>query len=145
MGATMIQITPTLAIGEAEIIEEFVRGSGPGGQNVNKVSSAVQIRFNVRTSPTLPEDVRQRLIRLAGSRVTADGELIITARSHRDQPQNRAEALRQLIALIQRAAERPKAHLKTRPTRAAKQRRLDTKRHAGQIKRLRQTRHSVED
>lgn len=136
----MIQITPDLALDEAELQEEFIRASGPGGQNVNKVSSAVQLRFNVRATASLPEDVRQRLMHLAGSRLTAEGVLIVTAQSSRTQAQNRQDALDQLIDLVRRAAQRPKPHLKTRPTLASKKRRLDGKRRAGETKRLRQTR-----
>ena len=141
----MIQITPTLAIDERELQISFVRSSGPGGQNVNKVSTAVQLRFDVQHSPSLPLDVRDRLIRLAGSRITDDGVLIIMADASRAQIQNRQDAQDQLVALLQRAAERPKIHLKTRPTLASKQRRLAGKRIRGETKTLRRTRpHSDE-
>jgi ribosome-associated protein len=135
----MITITPTLAIFEDEIHEEFVRAAGPGGQNVNKVATAVQLSFDVKNSPSLPDDVRQRLIRLAGHRLTTDGILIITARQFRTQIQNRQDALRQLTSLIRQATLKPKAHIKTKPTRASIQRRLESKRRHSEAKRRRQT------
>ncbi len=120
----MIRVTPAIALDEAEILEEFVRAPGPGGQNVNKVSSAVQIRFDVRRSPALSAEVRERLIRLAGKRVNDDGVLVVNAHRYRTQPQNRQDALDQLLALIRQAAQRPKPHLRTRPPAAARLRRL---------------------
>ncbi|HBF43510.1 MAG TPA: aminoacyl-tRNA hydrolase [Desulfobacteraceae bacterium] len=135
----MIEITDNIAINEAEIKEEFIRASGPGGQNVNKVATAVKLRFNVAHSPSLPNDVRHRLIRLAGKRLTEDGVLIIDARRFRTQEQNRKDAVDRLIHLIRKAAEKPKTRHKTRPTYASRQRRLETKRLRGNIKRTRRS------
>lgn len=140
----MIQITPTLAIEESEISEEFVRAAGPGGQNVNKVSTAVQLRFNVAQSPSLPEEVRQRLLRLAGNRVTTEGELILVASQARSQLENRAAALQQLVELIRRATIRPKPRRPTKPGAAARERRLETKRRHSATKRQRRTRSGEE-
>ena len=133
----MIPITRDLAIDENEIQEEFIRASGPGGQNVNKVATAAQLRFDARHSPSLPEEVRVRLLRLAGRRVNADGVLLIEAKRFRTQEQNRADARARLIALIRQAAVEPKARRKTQPTRAAKQRRLESKQHRSKIKAMR--------
>ena len=133
----MIVINRSISIDEREIQQDFVRSSGPGGQNVNKVATAVQLRFDVHNSPSLPEDVRQRLIRLAGRQITDDGVLIINARQYRSQDRNRQDAMQRLIDLIRRAAERPKPRQKTRPTLASKTRRLESKRRHGTIKRLR--------
>lgn len=114
-----------------------MRASGPGGQNVNKVSSAVQLRFDVAGSPSLPADVRARLIRLGGSRITEDGILIIDARRFRSQERNRQDGIDRLVALLRRAAQKPKLRRKTRPPLASKQRRLETKRRVSATKRLR--------
>ena len=133
----MIPITRDLAIDENEIQEEFIRASGPGGQNVNKVATAAQLRFDARHSPSLPEEVRARLLRLAGRRVNADGVLLIEAKRFRTQEQNRADARVRLIALIRQAAVEPKARRKTQPTRAAKQRRLESKQRRSKIKTMR--------
>ena len=140
----MIQITPDIAISESEIQEEFIRSSGPGGQNVNKVATAVQLRFDVALSPSLPEDVKKRLWKLAGTRVTADGMLIIEAKRYRTQSQNRDDAMDRLVALIKRAAKPPKQRVKTKPTRASKERRLEAKRQRSNIKRSRGERPEVE-
>lgn len=140
----MIQITPDLAIHESEIREEFIRASGPGGQNVNKVASAVQLRFDVARSPSLPEDVRERLARLAGKRITAEGVLIIEARRYRAQSHNRDDAMERLLALIRRAAESPKPRIKTKPTAASRERRLAVKRRRSEIKRLRGKKPEIE-
>ena len=129
-----LEITPELTIDDAELEERFVRASGPGGQNVNKVSTAVQLRFDPSRSPALSDDVQQRLRLLAGSRMTNEGVLVIDARSHRTQSQNREEARERLADLIRRALVRPKRRKKTRPGLAAKQRRIDTKKHRGAIK-----------
>ncbi len=131
----MIDVTPNIAICEDELRFQFKLASGPGGQNVNKVATAVELRFDVAGSPSLPEAVRTRL--LAGSRVTQDGELLITARRFRSQERNRQDAIDRLIALIQQAAEAPKPRIKTKPSRAAKQRRMDEKRRVGVKKQTR--------
>lgn len=133
----MIRVTDHIALDESEIREDFIRASGPGGQNVNKVATAVQLRFNAAESPSLPDDVRARLMRLAGKRLTEAGEIIIEAKRYRTQEQNREDALNRLVALIQKATERPKPRKKTRPTRASQQRRIEGKRIRGDTKRLR--------
>ena len=133
----MIRVTDAIAIDERDIQEDFVRSSGPGGQNVNKVATAVQLRFDVANCPSLPDDVRQRLIRLAGKRITAGGVLIVEARRFRTQERNRRDALDRLVKLIGRAAQKPKTRRRTRPTLASRQRRLEAKRRQSQAKRLR--------
>ena len=133
----MIQVTNSIALDEAELQESFIRASGPGGQNVNKVESAVQLRFDVRRSPSLPDDVKARLERIAGKRLTSDGVLVITAQRHRTQERNREDAQARLVALIHQATERPKPRRPTRPTLASKKRRLEAKSQRSQIKRLR--------
>ncbi len=130
----MISITPNIALDENEIQESFIRASGPGGQNVNKVATAVQLRFNARHSPALPEDVRARLLQIAGRKVNQEGEIIIEAKQYRTQEQNRQDALDRLIALIRQATHRPKARRATKPTRSAKERRLESKKRRSEIK-----------
>lgn len=132
----MIHITRTIAIDERDIKQEFIRSSGPGGQNVNKVSTAVQLRFNVVTS-SLPDDVRKRLIQLAGRRITEDGVLIIQAQRFRTQERNRQDSIDRLVKLIRKASERPKVRRKTKPSLESKRRLLETKRHRSEAKRMR--------
>ena len=133
----MIPITDTLGLDESEISESFIRASGPGGQNVNKVASAVQLRFDVRGSPSLPQAVRERLERLGGNRVSQDGVLIITARRFRSQERNRADAQQRLIALIARAATPPPRRRPTRPSAASRERRLADKVQRARLKQQR--------
>ena len=137
MGASDIVVTDRIRIPEKEIEEHFVRASGPGGQNVNRVATAVQLRFDAASSPSLPEEVRRRLMRMAGSRLTREGVVVIEARRHRTQEQNRKDALERLKALIRKAAERPRPRKPTRPTRASRRRRLEAKTRKGRLKRLR--------
>jgi ribosome-associated protein len=133
----MIRINSKITIDENEIKMDFIRASGPGGQNVNKTSTAVQLRFDVHGSLSLPEDVRTRLIRLAGNRINEDGVLIIHAKRYRTQYRNRQDAIERLITWIKKAAIQPKPRRKTKPTEASKKRILETKHIRGQIKRLR--------
>ena len=133
----MIRITDHISIDERELEERFIRASGPGGQNVNKLSTAVQLRFDVRHSPSLRDDVRARLERLAGQRLTNDGVLVITAQRHRTQERNREDALDRLIELIRRAAIAPKPRRPTKPTKGSKERRLQGKKQRSTIKGLR--------
>lgn len=133
----MIRINENITIEDWELSESFIRSSGPGGQNVNKVSTAVELRFEAARSPNLAPDVKARLKRLAGRRWTKEGAIIITAEKHRTQPRNRAEAEAKLKDLIKLALHRPKRRIKTRPTLASKRRRLDAKKQRGQIKTLR--------
>jgi ribosome-associated protein len=138
----MIQINSKIAIGDDEIEESFIRASGPGGQNVNKVSSAVQMRFDVLHSPTLPKEVRVRLIRIAGKKMTRDGVLIITAQRHRSQDHNRKDALERLVDMIRLAAIRPTLRKPTTPTRSSRHKRLQVKKLRGNVKKLRRERPS---
>ena len=133
----MIRITKTIEIDAGEIREKFIRASGPGGQNVNKVATAVQLRFDVKKSQSLPDDVRTRLLKLGGKRITQRGVLIIDARRYRTRERNRQDAIDRLSDLIRRAAIKPKARRKTKPSLASKERRLDTKKRRGRVKSLR--------
>ena len=140
----MIRIDHRISIDERELEEQFIRASGPGGQNVNKLATAVQLRFDVRHSPSLPAQVRTRLERLAGRRLTRDGVLVISAQRHRTQERNRQDALERLIALIQRAAVAPVPRRPTKPTAGARERRLQSKKHRGSIKDLRQVKSDMD-
>lgn len=140
--AAPIRITGSLAIDPDEIQESFVRAAGPGGQHVNTTSTAVQLRFDVRRSPSLPDDVRQRLERLAGRRLTSEGVLVLVAQGHRSQLRNREEALARLVELIREATHKPKPRVKTKVSRAAKRRRVDDKKRHGTVKSLRRARSS---
>jgi ribosome-associated protein len=135
----LIPINCHLFLDDSEIEESFVRASGPGGQNVNKVSSAVQLRFDLSRSRSLPEDLRERLARLAGRRLTRDGVIVIIAQRYRTQERNRQDALDRLIALIRRAAEPPTPRRPTKPSRAAKERRLQAKARRAAVKQRRRT------
>lgn len=137
--AAPIWVTGSLTIDPSEIEESFVRAAGPGGQHVNKTSSAVQLRFDVRNSPSLPDEVHWRLERLAGSRLTNDGVLVLIAQGHRSQKRNREEALERLVELVREAARRPTPRVKTKVSRAAKRRRVDDKKRQGTLKSLRRS------
>jgi len=136
----MIDVTPEIAIDEAELVEAFVRSSGPGGQNVNKVSSAVQLRFDARRSPSLPNEVAIRLMNLAGKRLTKEGVIVIIAQQHRTQERNRADARERLFDLIRQAAVRPVERRATKVPRSEKKRRLEGKKHRSQVKNMRSSR-----
>ena len=136
----MIEVTPQISLDESELTESFVRSSGPGGQNVNKVSSAVQLRFDARHSPSLPNDVAIRLMKLAGSRLTKDGVIVIIAQQHRQQERNRAEARERLFDMIRAAAVPPRPRRATKVPKAEKRKRLEGKKHRAEIKRHRQGR-----
>ena len=136
----MLQVTPAIAIDEDELEESFVRASGPGGQNVNKVSSAVQLRFDMAASPNLPDPVKERLARIAGQKLTKDGVIVLTADRFRDQARNREDARARLVAMIEAATHVPKPRRATKPTRASKEKRMDSKTKRGAVKAMRRSR-----
>jgi len=133
-----MEIKPGLTIPDSELNFSFVRSSGPGGQNVNKVATAAQLRFDVRNSPSLPADVKERLVKLAGARITQDGMLVIEAKRYRTQEQNRADALMRLAVLVEKATHRPRVRHATRPSLTARIKRVETKKKRGAVKKLRQ-------
>jgi len=141
----VLHITPDIVIDEREIHEEFVRSSGPGGQNVNKVATAVKLRFDAAKSPSIPEDVRKRLKRLAGKRLTREGVLVIDARRFRTQEQNRRDAMERLTELLRRAATKPKRRIRTKPTAASRKRRIEEKVQRGETKKARRPVRSPEE
>jgi ribosome-associated protein len=133
----MLQISPTITIPDDELVERFVRSSGPGGQNVNKLSTAVELRFDARSSPSLPDDVRERLLARRDRRITLDGVVVISAQRFRTQDRNREDARQRLVELLQKALEVPKPRVASKPTRASKERRLTSKRERANVKRTR--------
>ena len=141
----MIRVNADILIDDKEIQIDFIHGAGPGGQNVNKVASAVQLRFDIYGAPSLPDDVRQRLIRLAGKKISENGILVITARRFRTQHRNRQDAIDRLVALIQKATIKPKPRLKTRPSAASERRMMDAKRHHSNKKRMRKPVRQIEE
>ena len=141
----MIRVTPSIAIDDKEITLDFIRASGPGGQNVNHVATAVQLRFDVGHSPNLPEDVRIRLSRLAGKRITEEGVLVIEAKRFRTQERNRQDAVDRLVALIRKALEKPKQRIRTKRSKASKERTLESKRRRSRIKRMRRSVRHLDD
>jgi ribosome-associated protein len=140
----MIRITDRISIDDDELDESFIRSSGPGGQNVNKLATAVQLRFDIRHSPSLRDDVRARLERLAGRRLTRTGVIVITAQRHRTQERNREDARERLFELIREAATPPAVRRPTKPPRASKKRRIESKKHRGEIKSLRSVKPSFD-
>jgi ribosome-associated protein len=141
----MIRINRAVSIDEKEIQEEFIRASGPGGQNINKVATAAQLRFDVTNSPSLPDEVRERLVSLARRQITKEGTLIINARRFRTQQANRRDALERLVELIRSAARKPRIRRRTKPTLASRKLRLEAKRRRSKIKRLRRSVQEVDD
>jgi ribosome-associated protein len=140
----MISVNGHIFIDEREIEFDFIKASGPGGQNVNKVSSAVQLRFNVKESPNLPDEVRSRLMRQAGNKISGEGVLVVEAARHRKQALNRKEAIDRLVALIRQASHQPKKRIRTKPSKASKERRREAKRRRSRIKKMRRPVHSEE-
>ncbi len=140
----MLEITPKLFLDERELTFEFIRASGPGGQNVNKVATAVQLRFDAVRSASLPETVKSRLMKLAGRRMTGDGVLVIEAKKYRSQEQNRFDAIQRFRELVRKASEKPKPRRKTRPTKAAKEERLKSKKQRGEVKKMRRQKSFIE-
>lgn len=134
----MFEITPSLKISENELHFDYIRASGPGGQNVNKVATAVQLRFDVRAS-SLPADAKQRLLQIAGKRITSEGILLIEAKQFRTQEQNREDATQRFVALVRRASIKPKPRKKTKPTKTSKEKRLQSKKRRGEVKKSRQS------
>jgi ribosome-associated protein len=141
----MIQITPSIALDERELQFEFIRASGPGGQKVNRTASAVQLRFKIPDSTSLPDDVKERLFRLGGKRISEDGVLIIHAKRFRSQEQNRQDAINRLVALLQKAAVPPKPRIRSKPSQASVERRLENKRRRSETKRSRRTLPPIDD
>jgi ribosome-associated protein len=141
----MIEVTSSVKIDDSELQLDYIRASGPGGQNVNKVSSAVQLHFDVGASPNLAAEVKDRLVKLAGSRMTQDGVLVIEAKRYRSQEQNRLDAIQRLVVLIQKALEKPEIRRKTRPSFSARAARVDEKKHRGAIKRTRREKTTQSD
>lgn len=141
----MLQITPTLSIAENELEIHFIRASGPGGQNVNKVATVVHLRFDVKNSPSLSDDIKTRLSRLAGSKMNREGILLIEAKRFRTQERNRADAESRLIALVRKAAVKPRTRRPTRPSPSSQVKRLETKKRRGSIKRIRKLPVDIED
>ncbi|MCL4528457.1 MAG: aminoacyl-tRNA hydrolase [Chloroflexi bacterium] len=137
----MIRITPLLSVDERELTFDFVRASGPGGQNVNKVATAVQLRFDIARSGSLSAEVKARLLKIAGQRVTTDGILVIEAKRHRTQEQNREDAIQRFSELVRKASAKPKPRRKTKPTAASREKRLQIKKRRGEIKRTRSNVH----